>query len=485
MSNSDAAPGKANQHDQPPEVSRAEFLKIYTAVVLPMFMGAVDQTLLAAATPVIAVEFGDLYNTPWIATAYLLTHATMGPVYGRLGDRYGRREVMLASLAIFVFGAIVCSLAPSMNWLIAGRAMQGLGGGGLMSLSMALIGDMVPPRQRARFQGYFAALFTGAHVCGPMIGGLVVANVSWRWLFVGYIPLVALALWRIALLPRGSVHVDAPGVRDLTGLALFALGITSLLFGLSSAGLRFPWLSWQTAAFPCFTAVVWVLLFLHESRHPAPFFPIELLRIVALRRVCLPVISTTFCLLSLVFYLPIYLQLGMHTGVGESGVLLAPVMLGMVIGGIVTGQIVSRTGEPQPLPKFGLSLSAIALLALALVPANVVVIVTLGFLAGLGFGPTMPTTQLIAQTVAGRERLGSATSMISLARTLGAAMGTALTGAVIYSLLPDIDVKQLGQSGSGPASPEILHAFHTAFFITALVAAFGAFSASRVPRVRV
>ena len=151
----------------------------------------------------------------------------------------------------------------------------------------------------------------------------------------------------------------------------------------------------------------------------------------------------------------------------------------------MTGQIVSHTGEPQPLPKFGLSLSAVALLALALVPANVAVIVTLGFFAGLGFGPTMPTTQLIAQTVAGRERLGAATSIISLARTLGAATGTALTGAVIYSLLPDIDVKQLGSSGSGPASPEILQAFHVAFFIAAFVAAFGAFSASRVPRVRV
>ena len=485
MSNPDVLPGKSKQQDQPQEVSRGQFLKIYTAVVLPMFMGAVDQTLLAAATPVIAVEFGDLYNTPWIATAYLLTHATMGPVYGRLGDRYGRREVMLISLAVFVLGAIVCSMSPTLNWLIAGRALQGLGGGGLMSLSMALIGDMVPARQRARFQGYFAALFTGAHVCGPMIGGLVVANVSWRWLFVGYVPLVALAIWRIGLLPRGDGHPDAPGVRDLAGLALFALGITALLFGLSSAGLRFPWLSWQTAAFPCVTALAWVALFMHERHHPTPFFPIELLRIMALRRVCLSVMCTTFCLLSLVFYLPIYLQLGMHTGVGESGVLLAPVMLGMVIGGIVTGQIVSHTGEPQPLPKFGLSLAAISLLALALAPANVPLIVALGFFAGLGFGPTMPTTQLIAQTVAGRERLGAATSLISLARTLGAATGTALTGAVIYSLLPDLDVKQLGQSGSGPASPAILQAFHAAFFMAAVVAAFGAFSASRVPKVRV
>ena len=464
------------------EVSRAQFLQLFGAVFLPMFLAAVDQTLLAAATPVIAAEFGDLQNSPWVATAYLMAGATMVTMYGRLGDRYGRRRVMLASLSIFALGALVCCLAPTLLWLIGGRVLQGLGGGGLMALSMAMVGDFLPPRKRAAFQGYFSALFTAAHVCGPMIGGAVVANLSWRWLFAAYLPLVAIAAWRISLLPRRAAHADAPGVRDAAGFVLFTIGITALLFGLSSAGLRFEWLSWQTFAFPAMAALAWWALYAHERRHPAPFFPIELLRIATVRGIALTTMSTAFVLLALLFYLPIYLQLAMQAGAGMAGVLLAPVMAGMVIGGIITGWLVSRTGHPQPLPVFGLSLACTALLLMALAPANIALVVSLGFFAGLGLGPSMPTSQLMVQSAAGPERLGAATALVSLSRTLGAAMGTALTGAVIYSMLPDIDVRALSAPTSADAHARIVSAFHTAFFMAAVVAALGAWNASRVPK---
>lgn len=466
------------------EFSRAQFLQLFGAVFLPMWLAAVDQTLLAAATPVIAAEFGDLQNSPWVATAYLMAGATMVTMYGRLGDRYGRRRVMLVSLSIFALGALVCGLAPTLAWLIGGRVLQGLGGGGLMSLSMAMVGDFMPPRKRAAFQGYFSALFTAAHVCGPMIGGVVVANMSWRWLFGAYLPLVAIAAWRISLLPRRAAHADAPGVRDAPGFVLFSIGITALLFGLSSAGLRFDWLSWQTFAFPAMAALAWWALYAHERRHRAPFFPIELLRIVTVRRLALTTMASAFVLLALLFYLPIYLQLGMQAGAGKSGVLLAPVMAGMVIGGVITGWLVSRSGRPQPLPVYGLSLSCLALLLMAMVPANIVLVVTLGFFVGLGMGPTMPTAQLMVQFAAGPERLGAATAIISLSRTLGAAMGTAVTGAVIYSMLPDIDVRALSAPPSAESHARIVTAFHTAFFLAGVIAALGAWNASRVPRIR-
>lgn len=467
-----------------PEVSRSEFFRVYTAVLLPMFMAAVDQTLLAAATPVIAREFGDLQNSPWVATAYLMASATMVTVYGRLGDRHGRRQVMLVSLSVFALGALVCAMAPSLGWLIAGRVLQGLGGGGLMSLCMALIGEFVPPRQRARFQGYFSALFTGAHVCGPMIGGLVVAHVSWRWLFVGYLPLVVIAAWRIGTLPRRETNSSAPGLGDVPGLVMFAIGILTLLFGMSSAGLRFEWLSWQTFFFPALAALAWWLLYRHERNHPAPFFPIELLRIPAIRRISITTMCSTFCMLSLLYYMPIYLQLAMNAGVGQSGVLVAPVMAGLVAGGVVTGLIVARTGRPQPLPVYGMSFAAIFLLAMAMAPAHMTLVVTLGFFCGLGLGPSMPTSQLIIQAVTGIERLGAGTAVVSLARTLGAAIGTAITGAVIYSLLPGVDVKALGNASALPPGTDVVHAFHTAFFVCACVAAVGAFNASRVPKIK-
>src|SRR5204863_5259709 len=165
-------------------VSRAEFLNLFAAVFLPMFMAAVDQTLLATATPAIAESLGGLRDSSWIAVGYLLASATIVPLYGRLGDLRGRRNMLLVALGVFALGSAACGLAQSLPQLVAARVLQGLGGGGLMVLSQALIGELVPPRERARFQGYFALVFTAASVTGPVVGGIVVSNASWRWLFL-------------------------------------------------------------------------------------------------------------------------------------------------------------------------------------------------------------------------------------------------------------------------------------------------------------
>src|SRR5258705_11682927 len=190
-------------------VSRADLLNLFAAVFLPMFMGAVDQTLLATAPPAIAASLGGLRDSSWIAVGYLLASATIVPVYGRFGDQRGRRDVLLVALGVFAVGSIACGLAQSMPQLVAARALQGLGGGGLMTLSQALIGELVPPRERARFQGYFALVFTCASIGGPVIGGFVVSHTSWRWLFFANLPLAAFAAWRLSRLPQGERHVPA------------------------------------------------------------------------------------------------------------------------------------------------------------------------------------------------------------------------------------------------------------------------------------
>jgi MFS family permease len=176
---------------------REDVLALFSAVMLPMFLAAVDQTLLATATPRIAQEFGDLADTSWIAVGYLLASATIVLVYGRLGDLKGRRNVLLAALGVFTLGSLACGLAQSLPQLLAARVLQGLGGGGLMTLSQALIGELVPPRERIRFQGYFALMFTCASIGGPVIGGFVVSHTSWRWLFFANLPLAAFAAWRL------------------------------------------------------------------------------------------------------------------------------------------------------------------------------------------------------------------------------------------------------------------------------------------------
>src|SRR3954467_1927681 len=179
-------------------VSRAEFLNLFASVFLPMFMAAVDQTLLATATPAIAASLGGLRDTSWIAVGYPLASATIVPVYGRLGDLRGRRELLFVALGVFALGSAACGLAQSLPQLVAARILQGLGGGGLMVLSQALIGELVAPRERARFQGYFATVFTTASIGGPVLGGLVVSNASWRWLFFANLPLAAFAAWRLS-----------------------------------------------------------------------------------------------------------------------------------------------------------------------------------------------------------------------------------------------------------------------------------------------
>jgi EmrB/QacA subfamily drug resistance transporter len=468
-------------------VTREEFLGLFGAVFLPMFMAAVDQTLLATATPAIAATLGGLRDTSWIAVGYLLASATITPVYGRLGDRRGRRDMLLAALAVFTAGSLACGAAQSLPQLVAARVLQGLGGGGLMTLSQALIGELVPPRERVRYQAYFALVFTTSSIIGPVIGGIVVSHFSWRWLFLANLPLAALAAWRITRLPPGERHPGVGGA-DLPGHVLFAVGALSLLFWLTSGGHRFPWFSIQSFSLGGTALISLGALYWHERRHPGPFLPIELLhdKAIALSSVLIALFSA--CLFAIVFFLPIYLQLGHHVSAQLSGLLLLPVTGGMVTGAMTSSRVLSRIGRPYWIPVSGMALSACALLALGLAPPSVALIGVLGFLVGLGFGTVMPTSQVLMQTVAGRQKLGAVTAMASLARSTGGAAGAALFGAVVFALMPGGEGGEVGTDALRSVGElelaAVVRAFHHAFLFAAGVAALAALTASRIPRVR-
>ena len=243
-----------------------------------MFMAAVDQTLLATATPAIATTLGGLRDTSWIAVAYLLASATVVPVYGRMGDLRGRREMLLVALSVFTIGSLACGAAQTLPQLVAARVLQGLGGGGLMVLSQALIGELVPPRERARFQGYFATVFTAASIAGPVIGGIVVSHTSWRWLFFANLPLAAFAAWRLLQIPRGEGHRTAGTRTDIPGHIFFAIGAVSALFWFTSVGHRFGWRSGESLALAVLAVASLGALVWHERRHVSPFLPVDLLR---------------------------------------------------------------------------------------------------------------------------------------------------------------------------------------------------------------
>ncbi len=466
----------------PATVSRAEFLNLFLAVFLPMFLAAVDQTLLATATPAIAATLGGLRDTSWIAVGYLLAAATVVPVYGRMGDLRGRREMLFVGLSIFALGSLACGLAQSLPQLLAARVLQGLGGGGLMTLSQALIGELVPPRERPRFQGYFATLFTSASIGGPVLGGIVVSHASWRWLFLANLPLAGFAAWRISRLPSGDRHRPEGHRADVAGHVLFAIGAVSTLFWFTSVGHRFAWNSATSLALVVTAVVTLTALYRHEHRHPSPFLPVDLLHERTIGSTTIVILLFASCLFAMIFFLPIYLQLGHHVSAQYAGLLLLPVTGGMVIAAVGSAQILRRTGRPRWIPASGLSLSAVALFLLGTLPAHMWLVILLGFLCGLGFGCVMPTIQVTVQVVAGRERLGVVMALNGLARATGGAAGAALFGAVVFALIPGVDRTTLlaAASQSGDVAP-IVQAFHRAFLVAALVAAAGAAVATRMP----
>ncbi|TFZ08077.1 MFS transporter [Ramlibacter humi] len=463
----------------------AGFGALFSAVMLPMFMAAVDQTLLAAATPRIAHDLGGLADTSWIAVGYLLAATITAPLYGRMGDRFGRRSVLLVALTIFAVGSAACALAPTMHTLIAARLLQGLGGGGLMVMSQALIGELVPPSERPRYQGYFAAVFTVSSVGGPVIGGVVVNHGDWRWLFWANLPLAVLAFWRVSSLPRPtrSALRDAP--YDPAGVVLFALCAVSALLWLSLAGHRFPVVSPASAVLLVLALSSGALLAWQQRRHAHPFLPLDVLRIRGVGWVCLSVIGFSGTMFALVFLLPIYLQVAHHSSATGAGLQLLPLTLGMVTGSTLNARFSSRVQRSGILPPWGLGAASLALLSLAFMPPSPAGIAIASAVCGMGFGTVMPSAQIATQMLAGRERLGAAAALLSLTRSTGAALGTAAFGGLAFALL---NVSAGGGEGAtlrldGLPPERVAQAFHIVFGVAAIYAAAGAFAATRAPRM--
>ncbi|GAB3648232.1 MFS transporter [Ramlibacter alkalitolerans] len=464
------------------DTTRASFAALFSAVMLPMFMGAVDQTLLVTATPRIATELGGLAETSWIAAGYLLAATVMAPLYGRMGDRFGRRNVMLVALAIFALGSLACALAPTMRLLIASRVLQGMGGGGLMVLSQALIGELVPPWDRPRYQGYFAIVFTTSSVGGPLIGGFVVHNGDWRWLFLANLPLDALAVWRMSLLPKPRASPNRHAPYDPLGFMLFALCAASALVWFGQVGHSFRLLSPSSGLFALTAVVAGLLLARQQRRHPNAFLPLDILKLPGVPWVCVSVVGFAGTMFGLLFLLPIYLQVARHANALDAGLQLLPLTAGIVVGSTLNSRFSAHTGTSGKLPPWGLGAAALAILALAFLPPFPGLITGAAAVCGIGFGTVMPSAQLATQILAGRERLGAAAALLSLTRSSGATLGTAAFGGMAFVLL--------GSSvpGEGPAlqvgnldPARVTHAFHIVFGVLALFAACAAFAAWRAP----
>lgn len=418
----------------PPQ--RSLFLMVFPSIMLPMFMAALDQTIVATALPTIGGALGDIQRVSWVVVGYLVANTIAAPVYGRLGDSLGRKRMMFVALAVFVAASLFCALSTSVLMLSFARLLQGLGGGGLMTLSQALIAEAVPPRERGRYQGYLAGMYASAATFGPVAGGWLTQQYGWPSVFLVNLPLGALAALLVARLPSPAIRGGRVQF-DVLGTILFAGFIAPTLLALERAQ-RF-----DRAAIPlvatllAVAAVSLVLLLRQEKRAPSPLLPVQMFRKPGIWRTDALSACVAAQTVSLVTFLPLYLHVVRGEGAEASGLLMLPLTVGVSAGSLLGGRTIARTGHTAIMPSIGLAVTAATLVVLALFApelSNGALIGCLLVLA-LATGPTMPVVQTTVQVVAGPKFLGAAAASVQFSRAVGAVFGTALVGAVLFAAL--------------------------------------------------
>ena len=404
----------------------------FAAIVLAMLPAVLDQTILATALPVIAGDLGRVTDVSWVVTAYVVAAAATTPLWGKLGDRYGRKRLLEISLAVFVSSSALCGAAQDITQLVVLRLVQGAAAGGLMTLAMAALGDLVAPRERGRYQGYIAAAFSVATIVGPLLGGLLVDHASWRWVFFVNLPLgiVALAALELRLPAPSTDRPERP--LDVLGAALLASATSALMLTCIWGGDRYAWESAQIVGLIAATVVLGGGLFVRERRVEDPIVPLHLLR----RRV-VAVASTamflgTAALFSITVFVPLFLQTTTGATPTEAGLLLIPAMLGITVSTTLSGRAIERTGRYKRFPIAGLALMTGALVLLAAFAAEPSRVATGVGLAvfGLGFGMVTQILVVAVQNNVEVRELGVATATAGFFRALGGAVGAAVLGAV-------------------------------------------------------
>ncbi|MGW2827694.1 DHA2 family efflux MFS transporter permease subunit [Streptomyces sp. NPDC001286] len=408
------------------------------ALLLGLLLAALDQTIVSTALPTIVSDLGGLEHLSWVVTAYLLASTAATPLWGKLGDQYGRKRLFQTAIVIFLIGSALCGMAQNMPQLIAFRALQGLGGGGLMVLSMAIVGDVVPPRERGRYQGLFGAVFGATSVLGPLLGGLFTEHLSWRWVFYINLPVGAIALVVIAAVLR-IPRKETPHVIDYLGTFLIASVATSLVLVASLGGTTWGWGSAQIVGLAVLGVVLAVAFVAVERRAAEPVLPLKLFRIRTFTLSAVISFIVGFAMFGAMTYLPTFLQVVQGVTPTMSGVHMLPMVFGLLLSSTGSGQIVSRTGRWKVFPVAGTAVTTLGLLLLHRLDENssTFEMSAYFFVFGLGLGLVMQVLVLIVQNAVSYEDLGVATSGATFFRSIGASFGVAIFGTVFASRLGD------------------------------------------------
>ena len=450
---------------------------IFGALSLVLLLAALDQTIVSTALPTIVGELGGLTHLSWVVTAYLLSSTVVTPLYGKFGDLHGRKVVLQVAIVVFLASSALCGLAQSMLQLIVFRGLQGVGGGGLIVITMAVIGDLIPPRERGRYQGLFGAVFGLATIIGPLIGGFFVDHLTWRWIFYINLPTGALALAVIAaVLPARSS--GRPHTIDYPGALLLSLSLTAVVLVTSLGGNTFPWNSPFILGMSTASIVSLVGFIAVEARSREPILSLSLFRNRTFAITSAVGLIVGLSLFGSITYLPLYLQLVVGESPTGSGLQLTPMMLGMLVTSIASGRLISRFGRYRPFPIAGTILMTIGLLLMSRISLDMSVWQTSAdaLVLGLGMGMIMQVLILAVQNSVDYEHLGVATSGATLFRSIGGALGVALFGAIFaHSLQAQLSaVLPPGTAlpaASGPAALQALPSEIRAAYLAAIVVA--------------
>ena len=444
--------------------TRNLFLRLFPSIVLPMFLASIDSTIVATALPDIAAKLGDVERISWVVVAYLMATTVAAAVYGRLGDALGRKRLLIVSLFTFIGASVLCALAPTLLGLVGARLLQGIGGGGLMTLSQALVGEVVPGRQRGKYQGYLASVFMISSTFGPVAGGWLTQNFGYPSVFWVNVPLGALAVVMALRLPA---RAGTGNTRfDWLGLGFFTAFVVPLLLALEQAQ-RISAAAAPGIALWSAVAVISLWLLLRQERRASfPLIPINLLRQSAIWRADAMGACVGATIVSSVTFMPIYLQVVRGAEPGRVGLLMLPLTAGIAVGALFTGRMVSKTGRTAVFPSFGQASVATCLVILALFAGSIPLdrLPILFIALSVSLGTTMPVVQIIVQTVAGPKNLGAASASVQFSRSIGAALGTAIVGAVLFATLAVhsretaalfADVVERGPAGLAHVSPAV------------------------------
>ncbi len=481
---------------------------IMGALMLAMFLAALDQTIVSTALPRITSELNGLNQLAWVVTAYLLTSTASTPIWGKISDIYGRKIMLQAAIVIFLLGSVLAGMATSMTWLIVTRGIQGLGGGGLMVLVMAVIADVIPPRERGRYVGLFGGVFAVSSILGPLLGGWFVDTLTWRWIFYINVPLGIAALIVIAAVLHIPQHKINHSV-DYLGAVLLVAGVVLGLLLTEWGGHQFEWLSPQIIGMAIASITLIALFIWRQIKVPEPLVPMSLFknRVFGISNVIGFLVG--LAMFGAIIYLPIYLQIVQGSSPTTAGLQMIPMMAGLLALSIISGRVISRTGRYKVFPIIGMILSTIGMFMLSRIQVetpywNIAIAMVI---LGAGLGCVMQVLVIAVQNAVKPNEIGVATSGATFFRSIGGTFGTAIFGAIMTSRLasnieaalpPDmsghVDVSAMTNAMSTmaqlPATIKaiVLEAFSNSigvvFFVATFIVAIGIVLAFLLPEVK-